>query len=537
MSTVTKSQAQNPEAVIFSTTGQIGYLFNVTQPGKIFVSLPGQNPKLIDAEAIVRSYSPVEQRDLISITRGISSNAIGVAHAATELHGKRVLLTALGKSRVGIINRVENLDDGYKIFLAVEGSVAVISASDVQELEERPQDYFISVDVIEAGKLIFWLKDFVKVDVLYTIAAKRLRVSAAVSSAIDPQICFTAQQVKITYQDLAAVDEPDSLQAYTVDCDEVSISPDQTGFNLFSASLSAVESLISLKYTALSYKSGSSAPSYIAFDKAITLALELTDANTDIVHGLLGSANYAGKTHLVSDTTLLIDKSVLLITVASEKLRYGDYDWNRESSDVKVPVLKNFGDSRRQELIIYRDSVSKLLIYAGKLGLTAGQTILVTGLPNSYTKVGVMGAEVSRQSAVFRFTIGSADERIAFLEEVSQRDNEKVHFRFVLIDDSGAVNYNGLNLLPEPVFPADHKPTLLRYKDSWAAYQLRVKPVTKLMQEFMNSQEELTNFLALTRLIKAGKADSMLDATTDLVEPAEKLLAAVRAIISDTWEN
>lgn len=537
MSTITKSQAQNPESVILSTTGQIGYLFKVQESGKIIVSLPGQNPNLIDAEAIVRSYCPIEQRDLISITRGISSNAAGVAHAANELRGKRVLLSANGKSRVGIINRVEPDDEDHKIFLAVEGSVAVVSASDVRELEERPQDFYISVDVVEAGTFIFWLKDFIKVDVHYTIAAKRVRISASVSSIIDPQICFSAQQVKITYQDLAGVDEPDSLQAYSVDCDAVTLSPDQTGFSLFSAALVSVESLISLKYTALLYKSGSSAPYGIEFDKATTFALELSGADNEVVSGLLGSASFAGKTYSVCEISLPIDGNLLMITVDAEKLKYGTYDWSRDTSDIKVPVLRNFGDSRRQELITYSDSSSKLWISASRLGLVAGQSVLVTALPDSFTKVGLNGNEAASESGAFRFTVGGPDSRIVFLEEVSQRENSNMHWRYELVDESGAVNYFALNLLPENIFPAEHKPILLRYKDSWAAYQLQVAPVTSLMQKFFNSRDELTNYLGLVRFVTAGKANSLLNATTDLLEPAEKLLAAVRAIVSDTWEQ
>ncbi len=532
MSTITKSQAQTPLYVILSTTGQIGYQFKVEQAGKIIVSLPGQNPNLIDADAIVRSCSPIEQRDLISITRGISSNADGVAHAANELRGKRVLLTANGKSRVGVINRVEKTDDDHKIFLAIEGSVAVISASEVRELEERPQDFYISVDVIEAGTFVFWLKDFVRVDVHYTIAAKRLRISAAVSSVIDPQICFSAQQVKITHQDLAAVDESDNLQAYAVDCDAVTLSPDQTLFNLFSAALTSVESLISLKYTALIYKSGDSKPQGIQFDKATSFALELKDTEKEIVRRLLGRASFAGNSYSVCEISLPTPH-LLMITVDSETLVYSSFDWSRDTSEIQVPELRKFDDSARIELITYTNSSNKLFIRANRLGLVAGQTVLVIGLPDTFTKVGLNGNEASSENSAFRFTVVGPESSIVFSEEVSQRDNGAKHWRYELYDESGSVNYFALNFLPEIIFPAAHKPALLQYKQSWAAYLQKVESVTISLQKLLKSRSDQPNYLALVRFVTDGKADLLVDATEDLVEPAKTLLAAVRVIVSD----
>ncbi|MDX1988791.1 MAG: hypothetical protein SFV17_19050 [Candidatus Obscuribacter sp.] len=530
-----KTKAQNPEAVVFSTSGQIGYLFKAVEAGTMTIALPGQNPQLLDPEAIVQSYNPLEQRDLISITRGVYSNEEGIAHAAKELKGKRVLLADNKKSRVGTINHIEGNDtEGHKIFLAVEGSVAVINARDVIELEERPQDFFITVQTLDSGEFIFWLKDFVKVDVSYTLAAKRVRISATVCSIIDPEIIFTASTVMITDQDLSCVDDLEGLERYEIACGEVRLSPEQTGFNLYSAPLSKLEEITSLSFNGFFYKSGRQG---IEFTKSRTFILTAREPEnfSAALKNMRGRAAFEGKTYQVHNTEISQSDGLWLINTDSKQLTYGDSDWSARSDETAVPVLRNASESARLELVTYTDKLRKLTIYASKLGLEAGQTVLATGLPDSLNEICCNRSAIPVENGVARFSVDNSSSSVEFLNKESGISNTKWHTSYALIDDSGAIDYHSLSRLPAQILQDLAKTFLLRFNDSWQIYLRKTEPKRDLLQRLVHSETKYTNHLAVLRLVKSGQLDEIEEATEDLREPAEQLLEAIKSTVTEVW--
>jgi hypothetical protein len=466
---------------------------------------------------------------------------MGVAHAAKELQGKRVLISDHSKSRVGIINRVEKTDDERNlIFLAVEGAVAIIDASEVKELEERPQDFFITVDVIEAGSFIFWLKNFVNVDVLYTIAPKRLRVSAAVRSAIDPELSFTATEVKITHQDLASVDSPESLQAYAVQCQEVKLSPDQTGFMLFSAAVQSIELINTLRFTGQIKTDNNNRG--LNFNKAQGIVVTLANAEDGKppLDGLIGKATLNGSTYQIDKTVFDSSDNTWTFTASSNALVYGSYDWKADQSDKHRFSLSTESESgsKSEALVTYKDTTDQQKTKAFYLGIEAGETVLVTELPSSFTRVSVKSSTDKAAAPVLvpviagsaKISVTDENQVISFDKEISRENLPEAHSTFPLVGSDGTIAYHRLIQLPEALLTADVKALLLAYKQTWEVYKQVVAKELTQIQALVDYYPDKSNYLALIKLIQSGQVDSVVNQTIILQTPALNLIEALRQL-------
>ncbi len=543
------AKAVDPKAVIFSMNGDLGCLYNVQKAGSVLVCLPGPNPGLIDGSGIVGSCSPVvSQLNLISISSDVSSTAEGIANAAKVLLNRRVQIVANHKSRVGIITHVEKDEDSvHRVFLAGSGGVEAIKARDIEELQERPQEFFFNVQVSEPGTFVLWLKNFVSVDVNYTLSPKRLRVNASVRSKLEPLISFTPEQVTITTQALASLNDQENLQGYTVSCSQVSVSTDATRFRLFSGLLEDFEQHTCLKYLGfLSNASGTTTG--IDFEKATTFKIKLVQANQDteqkLVEGLLGACSFASAeagtdasvNYSVCEVSRSSEERTWLISVDGKKLTYDNLTWTRETSSTTVPVLIKHSDSERLELVTYKNTAVSLCIRSFKLEITDGP-VLVKCLPPAFTKVGVTGNEVIRTEDGFKFSVTENNIVIVFTQEVSQKDKLEKHSNYLLMSQDGTVRYSALGSLPESIFGSAEKPNLLRYQKNWAAYQTRVAPLLAAIKSRLEPKSGEPDYPEFVRFVKNGELDSFEEFTADLKEPAEELLAVVRTIAVETWNR